>query len=361
MSDAPDAAISVRGLRKVYGAGPGAKEALKGVDLDIPQGSIFGLLGPNGAGKSTFINILAGLVTKTSGSVRIWGFDQDRNPRQSRAAIGVVPQELNIDPFFTPRAALEVQAGLYAVPKSERRTDEILARVGLTDKADSYARALSGGMRRRLLVAKALVHDPAVLVLDEPTAGVDIELRRSLWAYVRELNERGVTIILTTHYLEEAEAMCDRIAVIDQGRVIANDETSVMLARLDRKTLAVTPGTPLVAVPAMPDGIEATLRPGGVLALSYSRSRHDAGEVLGALAAAGVQVRDLATEEPDLEAVFGRLVRAHGCGGGRPRSGGARAPRSLSRFAARDQAASFAWTKSRSIGVVGGPSPGARS
>jgi ABC-2 type transport system ATP-binding protein len=315
MTDAtPKAAISVRNLRKTYGGGRGGlgKEALKGVDLDIPQGSIFGLLGPNGAGKSTFINILAGLVAKTSGSVRIWGFDQDENPRQSRAAIGVVPQELNIDPFFSPRAALELQAGLYGVPKSERRTDEILARVGLADKADSYARSLSGGMRRRLLVAKAMVHDPAVLVLDEPTAGVDIELRRSLWDYVRELNDRGVTIILTTHYLEEAEEMCDRIAVINHGEVIANDETSVMLGRLDRKTLAVTPASPLTTIPPMPDGVEGSLRPNGDLALSYSRSAHDAGQVLAALSAAGVTISDIATEEPDLEEVFVSLVRAQG-------------------------------------------------
>jgi ABC-2 type transport system ATP-binding protein len=166
-------------------------------------------------------------------------------------------------------------------------------------------------MRRRLLVAKALVHDPAVLVLDEPTAGVDIELRRSLWAYVRELNERGVTIILTTHYLEEAEAMCDRIAVIDRGAVIANDETSVMLARLDRKTLAVTLAAPLAAPPAMPEGVEASLRPNGVLALSYSRSRHEAGAILAVLAQTGVQICDLATEEPDLEDVFVSLVRGH--------------------------------------------------
>jgi ABC-2 type transport system ATP-binding protein len=177
-------AIEIRGLRKVY-AGQGGtppKEALKGLDLDIPEGSIFGLLGPNGAGKSTLINILAGLTIKTAGSVRIWGFDQDRNPRQSRAAIGVVPQELNVDPFFTPRAALDVQAGLYGVPKRQRRTEEILARVGLTEKAESYARTLSGGLKRRLLIAKALVHSPPVLVLDEPTAGVDLELRQMLWA-----------------------------------------------------------------------------------------------------------------------------------------------------------------------------------
>lgn len=306
----PDAAISVRGLRKVYGAGPTAKEALKGIDLDIPRGSVFGLLGPNGAGKSTFINILAGLVNKTAGSVRIWGFDHDENPRQARAAIGVVPQELNMDPFFTPRAAMEVQAGLYAVPKKERRTDEILARLGLTDKADAYARSLSGGMKRRLLVAKALVHRPAVLVLDEPTAGVDIELRRSLWEYVMELNAAGTTIILTTHYLEEAQALCDRIAVINHGELIANDETSALLHRLDGKMLIITPAAPLSAVPPLPEGAGGELREDGALAVSYSRARLNAGEILTALAAQGVQLLDIATEEPDLEEVFVDLVRA---------------------------------------------------
>jgi ABC-2 type transport system ATP-binding protein len=204
-------AIEIRELTKVYGGGgPQPKTALKGIDLDVPRGSIFGLLGPNGAGKSTLINILAGLVLKTSGTVRIWGFDQDVNPRQSRAAIGVMPQELNIDPFFTPRAALDVQAGLYGVPKAQRRTDAILDLIGLADKADSYARTLSGGMRRRLLLGKALVHRPQVLVLDEPTAGVDIELRRMLWQNVRRLNEDGMTIILTTHYLEEARRCATR-------------------------------------------------------------------------------------------------------------------------------------------------------
>ena len=214
----PENAVELIGLTKTYASrgGQPEKKALTGIDLGIPQGSIFGLLGPNGAGKSTTINILAGLVIKTTGTVRIWGFDQDSNPRQSRASIGVVPQEPNIDPFFTPRAALEVQAGLYGVPKAERRTDEILAAVGLTEQADAYSRTLSGGMRRRLLIAKALVHAPPVLVLDEPTAGVDIELRAALWAYVRELNEAGTTIILTTHYLEEAQEMCDRIGIIDE-------------------------------------------------------------------------------------------------------------------------------------------------
>ncbi|MDP5347573.1 MAG: ABC transporter ATP-binding protein, partial [Paracoccaceae bacterium] len=218
-------AIEIRGLVKTYGGSKGQpeKQALRGIDLDVPTGSVFGLLGPNGAGKSTLINILAGLVVKTAGQVRIWGFDQDINPRQSRAAIGVMPQELNLDPFFTPRAALEMQAGLYGVPKSQRRSDEILALVGLSDKAEAYARTLSGGMRRRLLLGKALVHHPRILVLDEPTAGVDIELRQMLWENVRKLNRQGMTIILTTHYLEEAEERCDQIAIINQGQVVARD------------------------------------------------------------------------------------------------------------------------------------------
>ncbi|CAN0119481.1 unnamed protein product, partial [Discosporangium mesarthrocarpum] len=226
-------AIRARGLDKTYkargggrwfGGGTGATapvHALKGIDLDVPRGALFGLLGPNGAGKSTFINILAGLVMKTAGSAEIWGVDIDRQPRAARAAIGVVPQELALDPFFTAREALELQAGYYGVPPSERRTMAILERVGLADRADAQPRSFSGGMRRRLLVAKALVHNPPVLVLDEPTAGVDIELRRQLWDFVRELNANGTTVVLTTHYLEEAEALCDRIAIIDHGEVIA--------------------------------------------------------------------------------------------------------------------------------------------
>jgi ABC-2 type transport system ATP-binding protein len=304
-------AIDIRGLRKVY-AGQGRtapKEAVRGLDLNVPEGSIFGLLGPNGAGKSTVINIMAGLTTKTAGTVRIWGFDQDRNPRQSRTAIGVVPQELNIDPFFTPRAALEVQAGLYGVPKRLRRTDEILARVGLSDKAESYARLLSGGMKRRLLIAKALVHDPPVLVLDEPTAGVDIELRQMLWAYVRELNAQGTTIILTTHYLEEAEEMCDRIGIINHGELIAVDDTRALLARMDAKTLVITPEVDVSAPPSVPPGIEASLRPDGALVFAYRRSRTRAEEVLDAVRRAGIGIRDVATEEPDLEDVFVSLTR----------------------------------------------------
>lgn len=304
-------AIEITGLRKVYAGqrGSAPKEALKTVDLTVPVGSIFGLLGPNGAGKSTLINILAGLVVKTSGKVRIWGFDQDTNPRQSRAAIGVMPQELNIDPFFTPRDALEVQAGLYGVPKRERRTDEILGLIGLEDKAGAYARTLSGGMRRRLLLGKALVHWPAVLVLDEPTAGVDIELRQMLWRNIRELNRQGMTIILTTHYLEEAQEMCDEIAIIDHGQVVARDTTSALVGRMDGKTLLVRPAGPVGAL-ALPAGVTREDRGDGWLAFGYPRSKVSAGQILAALAAAGVEIVDLSTAEPDLEDAFLSLTGA---------------------------------------------------
>ena len=300
-------AIEITGLRKTYRSSTGQppKEALKGIDLTIPRGAIFGLLGPNGAGKSTLINILAGLVVKTEGRVRIWGFDQDINPRQSRAAIGVMPQELNLDPFFTPRGALEVQAGLYGVPRRERRTAEILELVGLTDKAEAYARTLSGGMRRRLLLGKALVHRPQVLVLDEPTAGVDIELRQMLWRNVRRLNaEEGMTIILTTHYLEEAEEMCDEIAIIHQGEKIVQDSTDALLSRLDAKTLVITPETPAEGpLPELP-GVQSSSRPNGAMAFAYHRSRTSPGAILDAVRGAGMVVKDVATEEPDLEDVF---------------------------------------------------------
>ena len=303
-------AIELSGLRKVYRGQGGApdKVALEGLDLAIPKGSIFGLLGPNGAGKSTTINIMAGLVNKTAGTVRIWGFDQDANPRMSRASIGVVPQELNIDPFFCPRDALEVQAGLYGVPRAQRRTAQILEKVGLADKAEAYARTLSGGMRRRLLVAKALVHAPQVLVLDEPTAGVDIELRQMLWDYVRELNAAGTTIILTTHYLEEAEAMCDRIGIISGGRLVACDETANLLDRLDAKSLVVTTGGG--AIPPLPPGVEGTLREDGAMVLTYRKSAHSAMDLLDHLRAQGVVIRDMTTEEPHLEDVFREITRA---------------------------------------------------
>ncbi|MFC3628656.1 ABC transporter ATP-binding protein [Paracoccus angustae] len=303
-------AIDITGLRKTYAAqgNAPAKEALKGIDLAIPAGSIFGLLGPNGAGKSTLINILAGLVNKTAGRVTIWGFDQDVNPRQSRAAIGVMPQELNMDPFFTPRASLEVQAGLYGVPRSERWTDELLDLVGLRDQANAYARNLSGGMRRRLLLAKALVHRPQILVLDEPTAGVDITLREMLWQNVRALNRQGMTIILTTHYLEEAEQMCDEIAIINHGELVVRQDTRSLLSRADGKTLVLDTGG-RVALPALPPGAHPDWRGDGRLAISYPPSRIRADQLLDALRGANIPILDVATEQPDLEDVFVEMTR----------------------------------------------------
>ncbi|WP_298934170.1 ABC transporter ATP-binding protein [uncultured Ruegeria sp.] len=299
------AAIRIEGLRKTYRGSKGQpeKQALKGIDLTVPRGSVFGLLGPNGAGKSTLINILAGLVVKSAGHVSIWGFDQDQNPRQSRAAIGVMPQELNLDPFFSPRGALEVQAGLYGVPKSERRSDEILELVGLSDKAEAYARTLSGGMRRRLLLAKALVHHPKILVLDEPTAGVDIELRQMLWANVRKLNEQGMTIILTTHYLEEAQEMCDEIAIINHGEKVAQDSTANLLGRMDSRTMVIVPDNPVSDLPVA-EGVDATLRDDGSLIMQYRSTHTSAEQVLEAVRSADIRIRDVRTEEADLEDVF---------------------------------------------------------
>ena len=309
---APINAIETRELTKVYAGKRGRKLALDRVSLDVPRGSFFALLGPNGAGKSTFINILAGLVTKSAGSAAIWGRDIDRDRRAAKAAIGIVPQELNLDPFFTPRELLDVQAGLYGVPKAERRTDEILEAVGLADKAESYARTLSGGMRRRLLVAKAMVHNPPVLVLDEPTAGVDIELRQSLWAYVKRLNAQGVTVVLTTHYLEEAEELCDRIAIINQGRLVACEDKGTLLARLDSKALLIAVEGGLAAVPAGLAAYSPEIRADGRLALRFAPSAVPAGAVLDAVRAAGLGIRDLSTEEADLEDIFLRLTANKG-------------------------------------------------
>jgi ABC-2 type transport system ATP-binding protein len=306
----PPLAIAVEGLRKVYrgrGKQPD-KEALKGVDLAVPRGTVFGLLGPNGAGKSTLINILAGLVVKTAGMARIWDFDIDVNPRRARRSIGVVPQELHIDAFFTPRETLDIQAGVYGVPRRERRIDEILAAVGLTEQADAYARTLSGGMRRRLLVAKALIHQPPVVVLDEPTAGVDVELRRSLWSYMRRLNHEGVTVVLTTHYLEEAETMCDRIAIIDRGEVVACDDKRRLIARLDEKRLTVVVAEPVRALPPALARLGARLDAEGRLVLHYRPSRARVGDLLDAIRAAGLTITDLATTEADLEELFLRLT-----------------------------------------------------
>jgi ABC-2 type transport system ATP-binding protein len=309
-ADLPALAIELKGLRKTYAGNrrQPPKVALHGVDLEVPRGSVFGLLGPNGAGKSTLINILAGLVVKTAGTARVFGVDIDRNPRRARRAIGIVPQELNLDAFFTPRETLELQAGLYGVPRAERRTAEILDAVGLADKADSYARSLSGGMRRRLLVAKALVHRPPVVVLDEPTAGVDVELRRSLWRYMRELNAKGVTVVLTTHYLEEAEQMCDRIAIIDRGRVVAVDDKEALLRRLDEKELVLTLDPVPSAVPKALAGLDCALGPTGRLTVRYRPSAVEVGRVLDAVRAEGLAIRDLQTREADLEDIFLRLT-----------------------------------------------------
>ena len=313
-SKLPNNALEVRGLTKRYAARGAMPEklAIDGIDLAVPRGSLFGLLGPNGAGKSTLINILAGLVRKSAGTAEIWGYDIERQARAARASIGVVPQELNIDPFFTPRALLDLQAGLYGVPKAQRRTDAILEAVGLSDKAEAYARSLSGGMRRRLMVAKALVHRPPVLVLDEPTAGVDIDLRQQLWAYVRSLNAEGVTVLLTTHYLEEAESLCDRIAIIAKGRVVANDTTDALLARVDAKTMTLT-------VDRLPDPLpDSLLRLGGQaagphrVAFRYRPAAvgGGAGAILAAAQSAGLAISDVSTEEADLEDIFLQVVRS---------------------------------------------------
>ena len=302
-------AILTRGLRKTYAAtkkSP-AKEALKGVDLSVPRGSIFGLLGPNGAGKSTFINILSGLVNKSGGEAQIWGFDLDQHPRQVRAAMGVVPQEITTDVFFTPLEALEIQAGLYGVPKAERRSMEILKALGLEDKADAYVRQLSGGMKRRLLVAKAMVHNPPILILDEPTAGVDIELRKQLWDYVLELHRAGVTIVLTTHYLEEAQELCDTIGIIHEGSLVACEPTEKLIASLDMKTLMIEPTARLSEAPDL-GRFDVELTPEGRIAIPYKPSESLVSEILEKLADAGVGVKDLSTVEADLEDVFMELT-----------------------------------------------------
>ena len=302
-----EAAIVIDKVEKTYAGG---KQALKGVSFDVPRGSIFGLLGPNGAGKSTLINILAGLVTKTGGKASIWGFDIDAHPRNAKNSIGIVPQEIVFDPFFTPFETLENAAGLYGVKKGQRRSMELLKAVHLEDKAQAYARTLSGGMKRRLLVAKAMVHSPPILVLDEPTAGGDIELRQQLWEYVRELNRRGVTIVLTTHYLEEAEELCERIAIINHGQVIANKPTRELVNMAQEKIVEVTVDRDMATPPSSPLFQKIDLTAGRVLTITYSKAVANAGDVLGAVQAAGYGIADVSTREPDLEDVFLNLTRA---------------------------------------------------
>src|SRR6476661_3615994 len=302
-----EAAISIVDLQKTY---KGGKRALDGVSLEIPRGGIFGLLGPNGAGKSTIINILAGLVMKTGGTANIWGFDIDAHPRNAKRSIGVVPQEILFDPFFTPKEALEIQAGLYGIPKAQRHTMELLRAVHLEDKADAYSRTLSGGMKRRLLVAKAMVHSPPILVLDEPTAGVDVELRRQLWDYVRKLHAQGVTIVLTTHYLEEAEELCDRIAIINHGQVIANEPTRELVSKAQEKAVVVTFDRDIAKVPTNNSFENIALIDERTLEITYRKDKVNAGQVLTALAAEGLAIVDVSTRDPDLEDVFLSLTAA---------------------------------------------------
>jgi ABC-2 type transport system ATP-binding protein len=298
-------AIRIESLSKVY---EGGKLALDEVSFDVPSGQIFGLLGPNGAGKSTLINILAGLVVKTGGKAVIWGFDIDEHPRNAKRSIGVVPQEIIFDPFFTPRETLEIQAGLYGIPAGKRNSDALLAAMHLTDKANAYSRTLSGGMKRRLLVAKAMVHSPPILVLDEPTAGVDVELRRQLWDYVRSLNQQGVTVVLTTHYLEEAEELCDRIAIINHGKVIANEPTRELVAKAQEKAVVVTIDRDIDRVPVNSSFDNIVLVDERTLEITYRKDKVNAGQVLGALTADGLGIVDVSTRDPDLEDVFLSLV-----------------------------------------------------
>jgi len=305
-------AITIRDVVKTYAriGGEAGKTALKGVSFDVPQGGIFGLLGPNGAGKSTLINILAGMVTKTSGSAEIWGFDIDAQTRNAKRSIGIVPQEIVFDPFFTPYEVLENQAGFYGVAKKLRRSEELLRAVHLADKRDAYARTLSGGMKRRLLIAKAMVHSPPILVLDEPTAGVDVELRKLLWELVGQLNHDGVTVVLTTHYLEEAEQLCDRIAIINHGELIANKPTRELVDMAREKIVAVTVDRDLCAPPVHEAFIKAELAGSRGVEVTYHKDQLTAGQVLAILQDQGFAIEDVTTREADLEDVFVSLTSA---------------------------------------------------
>ncbi len=306
-------AISIDNLVKRYApSGPGdeGKLALEGVSFDVPQGGVFGLLGPNGAGKSTIINILAGMVRKTSGSAEIWGFDIDDNPRNAKRSIGIVPQEIVFDPFFTPFEVLEIQAGFYGVVKRDRRSEDLLAAVHLSDKRNAYARTLSGGMKRRLLIAKAMVHSPPILVLDEPTAGVDVELRRQLWELVQELNAEGVTVVLTTHYLEEAEQLCDRIAIINHGELIANKPTRELVGMAREKIVSISVDKDLGG-PIMEEAfLKAEVVDARRLDITYDRDKASAGQVLALVQSHGYGIEDVTTREADLEDVFVQLTGA---------------------------------------------------
>ena len=281
--------------------------ALNNINLKIPQGSIFGLLGPNGAGKSTFINILAGLVNKTSGKVKICDVDIDVNPKTARGSIGVVPQEINIDPFFTPIEILNLQAGFYGLKKKDMNNNLILKEINLSDKANAYSRSLSGGMKRRLMVAKAMVHSPPVLVLDEPTAGVDVELRKKLWAYIKKLNTSGTTIILTTHYLEEAENLCDNIAIINQGSLAACDTTDKLLATIQSKEINVEVEKIFNKVPSNLKDYLITSNE-NTFTLKYKKNEISTGQIIDIIKQNGLKIVEISTRETDLEEIFLKLL-----------------------------------------------------
>jgi len=304
-----DAAISITDLHKTYAARRRSpeKEALKGVSLTVPRGSTFALLGPNGAGKSTIINILAGIVRKTAGRAVVWGRCLDADPRGVKLALGVVPQEIYVDPFFTPRQILELQAGFFGVPRAQRRTDAILALMGLTAQAGAYSMALSGGMKRRLMVAKAMVHAPPILILDEPTAGVDIALRQKLWEAVRDLNAQGTTIVLTTHYLEEAQALCARVAIIDKGQVVACDTTEALLARVKGKELTLRLDREISGLPGIA-GFALEQAGPRRLTVRYNPQEAALGALLDGVRAAGYGVADISTRVSELEEVFLQLT-----------------------------------------------------
>jgi len=302
--------LSVKNLKKIYSNKQNKdNHALNDLNLDVKEGEIFGLLGPNGAGKTTFINILAGTVIKTTGQVNVWGFDLDKNPRQVRASIGIVPQEVNLDPFFSPRKLLELQAGLYGVKEKDRITDTILKLVSLEKQANSYARSLSGGMKRRLLMAKALVHQPPIIFLDEPTAGVDVELRQNLWKNVRLLNDLGVTIILTTHYLEEAEEMCDRIAILNKGNVVALDSTKNLLNRIQTKKITFKTDKIIDIKNEDLMSLKVISKLDNEICISYEKNKIHMEELINLVKKNNVKIMDISTDDGDLEDVFLRLIK----------------------------------------------------
>jgi len=302
--------LSVKNLNKIYSKNRQKSiHALKNLNLEVNEGEIFGLLGPNGAGKSTFINILAGTTIKTSGDVNVLGFNLDKNPRQVKASIGIVPQEVNVDPFFSPRKLLELQAGLYGIKKKDRITDTILKLVSLENQANSYTRSLSGGMKRRLLVAKALVHQPPIIILDEPTAGVDVELRNNLWKNVKSLNKQGVTIILTTHYLAEAEEMCDRIGILNKGNLVALDSTINLLKRIQTKIVTLVVNEKVNIENQSLNSLNVIDNKHGQLIVSYEKSKLNIEELINYINKQNIKILDISTDDGNLEDVFIRLTK----------------------------------------------------